>query len=90
MSARSSTSIDDHIGRRIRELRIERKLSQQALGERLGVSFQQVQKYEKGANRISASRLYLVSKALGVDLLYFFEGLPTDKSASKKKKKRAP
>lgn len=76
VSARSSTSIDQHIGKRIRERRIEIGMSQDALGAKLGVSFQQIQKYESGANRIAASRLYLLSKTLDVDLSFFFEGLP--------------
>ena len=88
-SAKSSTSIDEHIGKRIRERRGKMNLSQDALGSKLGVSFQQVQKYENGVNRISASRLYVMSKVLGVDLLYFFEGLPKESPGRKKKMRRA-
>jgi transcriptional regulator with XRE-family HTH domain len=51
-------------------------MSQERLGELLGITFQQVQKYEKGANRISASRLYFTSKILGVPVQFFFEELP--------------
>nr|WP_167381173.1 helix-turn-helix domain-containing protein [Bradyrhizobium arachidis] len=55
--ARAANDMDGEIGRRIRLIRVQRSLSQEALGEVLGVSFQQVQKYEKGVNRVSASRL---------------------------------
>jgi len=51
-------------------------MSQERLGELLGITFQQVQKYEKGANRISASRLFYAAKTLGVPINFFFEGLP--------------
>jgi transcriptional regulator with XRE-family HTH domain len=55
-------------------------VSQERLGEALGLTFQQVQKYEKGANRISASRLQNISKILGVPVSFFFEGAPTGES----------
>lgn len=64
--------LDRLIGRRIRIARQFRKLSQTDLGEAVGVTFQQVQKYESGANRVSASRLFRVAKALEVDIKYFF------------------
>lgn len=63
---RQVDDIDRHIGARIRERRIILGLSQQALGERLGLTFQQVQKYEKGVNRVSGSRLVKMARALGV------------------------
>lgn len=66
---------DVHIGLKIRERRIARGLSQAALAERLGITFQQVQKYESGANRVGGSRLWELSKALAVPVAYFFEGL---------------
>lgn len=66
---------DVHIGRKLRERRVGRGLSQAALAERLGITFQQVQKYESGANRIGGSRLWELSRALGVPVGYFFEGL---------------
>ena len=66
---------DIHIGRRLREARLARGLSQGALGEKLGVTFQQVQKYESGANRIGGSRLWDISGILGVPVSHFFEGL---------------
>ena len=68
---------DIHIGRRLREARLARGLSQGALGEKLGVTFQQVQKYESGANRIGGSRLWDISGILEVAVAYFFEGLPS-------------
>ena len=66
---------DVHIGRKIRERRIARGLSQASLAETLGITFQQVQKYESGANRVGGSRLWELSKALDVPVGYFFEGL---------------
>lgn len=63
---RSAESRDREIGRRIRLLRVERKKSQQELGEELGVSFQQIQKYEKGNNRLSATRLIDIATVLKV------------------------
>jgi transcriptional regulator with XRE-family HTH domain len=64
MSNRSANKADTEIGRRLRLLRIERGLSQDELGSQLGISFQQVQKYEKGTNRMSAGRLAEVAKIL--------------------------
>jgi len=66
--------IDKHVGRRLRWRRRELKLSQEALAERLGVTFQQVQKYERGANRVSAGRLFELAQALDTTIPYFFEG----------------
>lgn len=65
--------IDIGVGSRVRGRRILRGISQQRLAENLGITFQQVQKYEKGTNRISASRLYHISKILNVSPGYFFE-----------------
>ena len=67
--------IDIHVGLRVKQKRIYMGLSQTKLGMALGVSFQQVQKYENGSNRISASTLYRVAETLGVDIAYFFDGL---------------
>jgi transcriptional regulator with XRE-family HTH domain len=67
--------IDAMVGARVRMLRERRKMSQTALGESIGVSFQQVQKYERGANRISASALFHIARTLGVSPADFFEGL---------------
>ena len=68
--------VDVHIGGRIRALRKRKGLSQGALGSRLGLSFQQIQKYERGSNRVSVSTLYEISAALEVPLVALFEGLP--------------
>lgn len=67
--------VDVHVGRVMRARRAEIKQSQSELGEALGVSFQQVQKYERAANRISASMLFRAAKAQGVPPAYYFEGL---------------
>lgn len=68
--------IDRHVGSRVRMQRILMKMSQEKLGEALGLTFQQVQKYEKGLNRIGASRLQQISKTLNVPPSFFFEGAP--------------
>lgn len=68
--------IDRHVGNRLFMRRVEQGFSQERLAEALGISFQQVQKYERGINRISASRLYDICRILQVDLNFFFEGVP--------------
>jgi transcriptional regulator with XRE-family HTH domain len=70
--------IDLHVGRRMRQRRTLLGLSQERLAESLGLTFQQVQKYERGANRVSASRLYELGRVLEVPIGYFFEDLPVD------------
>lgn len=70
--------IDKHVGSRVRMRRVLVGLSQERLGESLGVTFQQVQKYEKGTNRIGASRLQQISHVLGVPVSFFFEDVPAD------------
>jgi len=75
-SPRSINAVDIYIGARMRERRLALNLSQAGLGEVLGVSFQQVQKYEKGVNRVSASRLYEICKVLNVSLSSMFERDP--------------
>jgi transcriptional regulator with XRE-family HTH domain len=77
MSGRSS-KVDHYVGGRVRLRRMELGMTQEMLGERLGVTFQQVQKYENGTNRISAGRLYTVARKLEVPITYFFEGIPED------------
>ncbi|CAD5283839.1 Uncharacterized HTH-type transcriptional regulator Smed_0045 [Bosea sp. 62] len=72
--------IDRHVGSRVRMRRMLAGVSQERLGEALGLTFQQVQKYEKGTNRISASRLQQISKMLGVPVAFFFDGAPADDS----------
>ncbi len=67
--------LDSHVGHRMRLRRSLLRMTQSQVAEGLGITFQQVQKYEQGQNRISAARLYEVSKLLGVPIVYFFEGL---------------
>lgn len=67
--------IDVLVGKRIRARRHAMGISQTELGDAIGVKFQQIQKYETGANRVSASRLWAVAEKLGVDVVYFFEGI---------------
>jgi transcriptional regulator with XRE-family HTH domain len=67
--------IDRFVGSRVRARRVGIRLSQTKLGEAIGVTFQQVQKYENGTNRIGASNLFKIAKTLGVDVAYFFEGV---------------
>jgi transcriptional regulator with XRE-family HTH domain len=69
--------IDRHVGGRVRMRRVMRGMSQEKLGEALGLTFQQVQKYEKGTNRIGASRLQQISRTLDVPPAFFFEGAPS-------------
>jgi len=71
---------DGYVGRRVRMRRLMLGLSQTELAERIGVTFQQVQKYEKGMNRISASRLQRVAHVLQVPVPFFFEGIPMSHS----------
>ncbi len=73
---------DVAVGKRVRELRIRAGLSQQALAEKIGLSFQQVQKYEKGANRMGASRLIQIANILEVPVEALFEGLETSETSS--------
>jgi transcriptional regulator with XRE-family HTH domain len=68
--------IDRHVGSRVRMRRVMLGMSQEKLGESLGLTFQQVQKYEKGTNRIGASRLQQISRTLDVPPAFFFEGAP--------------
>ncbi len=67
--------VDIHVGKRIKEIRTVRSLTQSNVAEQLGISFQQLQKYETGANRVSASRMFELSKLLEVSPSFFFEGL---------------
>ena len=68
-------AVDVHVGRRVRQRRTMLGISQAGLAEALGLTFQQVQKYEHGTNRISAGRLHLISTILGVSIDYFFAGI---------------
>lgn len=68
--------IDQHVGLRIRLRRKELGISQERLADAIGLTFQQVQKYERAANRVSASKLYEMARALKTSVAYFYEGLP--------------
>jgi DNA-binding XRE family transcriptional regulator len=70
--------IDAHVGSQIRKRRTLLGMTQERLGDYLGLTFQQVQKYERGSNRVSASRLYDLSLVLGVSIPYFFDNLPAE------------
>jgi transcriptional regulator with XRE-family HTH domain len=72
---RAPNPIDVHVGLQVRLRRKELKISQEKLAEALGLTFQQVQKYERGSNRISASKLFEIARALQVPIGWFFEGL---------------
>jgi transcriptional regulator with XRE-family HTH domain len=76
VETRDPSDIDRIVSERILARRNELKMSQPELAERVGVTFQQVQKYENGKNRISAGRLYEVAKALGVTIQFFYEAAP--------------
>ena len=70
--------IDIHVGKKVRQRRTLLGMSQEKLGEALGLTFQQVQKYERGTNRVGSSRLFHLSRILDVPVSYFFEGLDPD------------
>lgn len=72
---RSANSVDRRLGQRLRARRLETGLSQEKLAELLGLTFQQVQKYEKGVNRMAASRLLEIANALDVPISFFYDGL---------------
>ena len=75
MPKKQANPIDGQVGNRVRLRRMLIGMSQERLGELLGLTFQQVQKYEKGVNRIGAGRLFEVSRILGVPIDYFYEGV---------------
>lgn len=76
--------VDAHVGKRIRHRRWMVGMTQQQLADRVGIKFQQIQKYETGMNRVSASRLWDISDALEVSIAFFFEGLSTEGEAAAK------
>src|SRR6201988_3669252 len=80
MAKKAPNPIDRHVGSRVRMRRMMLGMSQEKLGDALGLTFQQVQKYEKGANRIGASRLQQISQILQVPVSFFFEGVPTQRT----------
>jgi len=71
----NAREVDCHVGGRVRERREALGISQGGIARQLGLTFSQIQKYEKGSNRIGAGRLFMLSQALGVPVQYFFEGL---------------
>jgi transcriptional regulator with XRE-family HTH domain len=76
MAKKAPNPTDKHVGARVRMRRMMLGMSQEKLGDALGLTFQQVQKYEKGANRIGASRLQQISHILQVPVSFFFDGAP--------------
>src|SRR5258708_29733528 len=76
MTKKAPNPIDKHVGSRVRMRRMMLGMSQEKLGDALSLTFQQVQKYEKGTNRIGASRLQQISQILQVPVAFFFEGAP--------------
>lgn len=72
---RRTTKADQHVSHKLKQLRIDRGLSQSEVAEHLGVTFQQVQKYENGSNRVSAGRLFYLAKLFRCDVAEFFRGM---------------
>jgi transcriptional regulator with XRE-family HTH domain len=81
MARRGPGEIDKHVGARVRERRNQVGMSQTDLADALGVTFQQVQKYEKGVNRVGAGRLAEIAQVLGCDLTSFYDGAPRVRAA---------
>jgi transcriptional regulator with XRE-family HTH domain len=90
MAKKAPNPIDKHVGSRVRMRRMMLSMSQEKLGDALGLTFQQVQKYEKGTNRIGASRLQQISNILQVPVAFFFEGAPDLDGARPPGSKDAP
>jgi transcriptional regulator with XRE-family HTH domain len=84
MAKKSPNPIDKHVGSRVRMRRMMLSMSQEKLGDALGLTFQQVQKYEKGTNRIGASRLQQISHILQVPVSFFFEGVAASSTSHPK------
>ena len=85
MPKKQANPIDGQVGNRVRLRRMLVGMSQERLGEHLGLTFQQVQKYEKGVNRIGAGRLFQVAQILGVPISYFYEGVIEQSAESMRK-----
>jgi transcriptional regulator with XRE-family HTH domain len=77
---KQANAIDAHVGKQVRLRRVAVGMSQEKLGKLLGLTFQQVQKYERGVNRIGAGRLFELARILGVGILYFYDGLAAEPS----------
>ena len=86
INARSSGKFDIELGKRVRLRRVEMEISQSELADKLGVTFQQVQKYEKGVNRVGAARLQQVATALDVPITFFFDDADAGKRANDSKR----
>ncbi|MEP4197597.1 MAG: helix-turn-helix transcriptional regulator [Aliishimia sp.] len=82
--------VDIHVGKRIRQRRWLIGMTQQQLGEAVGIKFQQIQKYETGSNRVSASRLWDIADTLGVPVTFFFDGLDQNDGEAAPKKPSFP
>ena len=82
MTKKSPNPIDRHVGSRVRMRRMMVSMSQEKLGESLGITFQQIQKYEKGTNRVGASRLQAIASILAVPVSFFFEDAPGEQADS--------
>jgi transcriptional regulator with XRE-family HTH domain len=82
--------VDVHVGKRVRHRRWMVGMTQQQLAEKVGIKFQQIQKYETGMNRVSASRLWDISEALSVPVSYFFEGMEQSAEADSKPETALP
>ena len=78
-----SHPVDIHVGQKLKQIRTARRMSQSDLGEKLDLSFQQIQKYEAGSNRISASRLFELGQALNVEVADFFDGIHDETEVGK-------
>jgi transcriptional regulator with XRE-family HTH domain len=90
MAKKVPNPIDKHVGSRVRMRRMMLSMSQEKLGDALGLTFQQVQKYEKGTNRIGASRLQQIAHILQVPVSFFFEGAPASPGLSPSGMSEAP
>ena len=90
MAKKSPNPTDKYVGSRVRMRRLMLGMSQEKLGEKLGLTFQQVQKYEKGTNRIGASRLQHISQILKVPVAFFFEGPSQNRPKTDRQKRRSP
>ena len=82
--------VDVHVGQRIRQRRWLTGMTQQRLAELVGIKFQQIQKYETGANRVSASRLWDIAHALDVNVSFFFDGIKTEAEEAKASSSNIP
>jgi transcriptional regulator with XRE-family HTH domain len=86
--ANRANAIDRHVGTRIRERRIMLGLSQQQMADMIGVTYQQAHKYERGINRISAGRLFEISRVLNVPITFFYDGLESGDDESTNQRQR--